>query len=856
MIKTNQANVPNWKLVNVKSDIPKELTNLAEVSKNIWWSWNNEALSLFKFLDPTLWDEVGHNPVLLLEKISYKRLKELADDAEVQQRIKDVYAKFRAYMDVKPDTTKPSIAYFSMEYGLDSVLKIYSGGLGVLAGDYLKEASDSNIDLCAVGFLYRYGYFSQSLTMNGEQVANYEAQNFGTLPLERVFDEKGDPMIVEVPYLDYTVYAYLWKVNVGRISLYLLDTDNDMNSEFDKRITHQLYGGDWENRLKQEILLGIGGIITLEKLGIKKDVYHCNEGHAALINVKRICDYVESGLNFDEALELVRASSLYTVHTPVPAGHDYFDEGLFGKYMRGYPSRMGITWDDLMDLGRMNPGDKNERFCMSTFACNTCQEVNGVSKLHGTVSQKMFAGIWKGYFPEESHVGYVTNGVHFPTWCSSNWKRFYAKHFDNSFFSDQSNATYWESIYNVPDEEIWETRKTMKKKLIDYIKERFNNTWLKNQGDPSRVVSLVENINPNALLIGFGRRFATYKRAHLLFTDLDRLNKIVNRPDRPVQFLFTGKAHPYDGAGQDLIKRIIEISNRPEFLGKIIFLENYDMELAKRLISGVDIWLNTPTRPLEASGTSGEKALMNGVLNFSVLDGWWYEGYREEAGWALTDVRTYQNQDYQDQLDAATIYTLLENSIIPLFYAINSKGYSPDWIRYIRNSIAQIAPHYTMKRMLDDYFDKFYNKLANRFKYLSANDNDKVKKLAAWKQEVASKWDSIEVVSCTSNSALEKGSIKRGEEYQITCVVDEKGLDDAVGIDLIVLRQDSNGVDHIDTTIPLEMVKKDGNLFTFNGMASISNAGSFKVAFRMYPKHKDLPHRQDFCFVKWFQYAE
>lgn len=856
MIKTNQANVPNWKLVNVKSDIPKELTNLAEVSKNIWWSWNNEALSLFKFLDPTLWDEVGHNPVLLLEKISYKRLKELADDAEVQQRIKDVYAKFRAYMDVKPDTTKPSIAYFSMEYGLDSVLKIYSGGLGVLAGDYLKEASDSNIDLCAVGFLYRYGYFSQSLTMNGEQVANYEAQNFGTLPLERVFDEKGDPMIVEVPYLDYTVYAYLWKVNVGRISLYLLDTDNDMNSEFDKRITHQLYGGDWENRLKQEILLGIGGIITLEKLGIKKDVYHCNEGHAALINVKRICDYVETGLNFDEALELVRASSLYTVHTPVPAGHDYFDEGLFGKYMRGYPSRMGITWDDLMDLGRMNPGDKNERFCMSTFACNTCQEVNGVSKLHGTVSQKMFAGIWKGYFPEESHVGYVTNGVHFPTWCSSNWKRFYAKHFDNNFFNDQSNATYWESIYNVPDEEIWETRKTMKKKLIDYIKERFNNTWLKNQGDPSRVVSLVENINPNALLIGFGRRFATYKRAHLLFTDLDRLNKIVNRPDRPVQFLFTGKAHPYDGAGQDLIKRIIEISNRPEFLGKIIFLENYDMELAKRLISGVDIWLNTPTRPLEASGTSGEKALMNGVLNFSVLDGWWYEGYREEAGWALTDVRTYQNQDYQDQLDAATIYTLLENSIIPLFYAINSKGYSPDWIRYIRNSIAQIAPHYTMKRMLDDYFDKFYNKLADRFKYLSANDNDKVKKLATWKQEVASKWDSIEVVSCTSNNAFEKGSLKRGEEYQITCVVDEKGLDDAVGIDLIVLRQDSNGVDHIDTTIPLEVVKKDENLFTFKGMASISNAGSFKVAFRMYPKHKDLPHRQDFCFVKWFQYAE
>ncbi len=853
MIKTNEANSPNWKMINVKSDIPKELSRLAELARNIWWAWNNEATSLFKFLDPELWEEVEHNPVLLLERMSYNQLKELSANEEVQARLNSVYSKFRAYMDVKPDTTKPSVAYFSMEYGLDSVLKIYSGGLGVLAGDYLKEASDNNINLCAVGFLYRYGYFSQSMTMTGEQVANYEAQNFGTLPLERVMDKDGHPMIIEVPYLDYTVYAYLWRVNVGRIPLYLLDTDNDMNSEFDKRITHQLYGGDWENRLKQEILLGIGGIITLDKLGIKKDVYHCNEGHAALINVKRICNFVEQGFNFEEALELVRASSLYTVHTPVPAGHDYFDEGLFGKYMSGYPSKMGITWDNLMDLGRMNAGDKNERFCMSTFACNTCQEVNGVSELHGTVSQKMFAGIWKGYFPEESHVGFVTNGVHFPTWASSNWKRFYDKHFSKDFILDQSNPKIWEAIYNVSDEEIWETRKLMKKRLINYIKERFNSTWLKNQGDPSRVVSLVENINPNALLIGFGRRFATYKRAHLLFTDLERLDKIVNRSDRPVQFLFTGKAHPYDGAGQDLIKRIIEISNRPEFIGKIIFLENYDMELARRLISGVDIWLNTPTRPLEASGTSGEKALMNGVLNFSVLDGWWYEGYREEAGWALTDKRTYQNQEYQDQLDAATIYTMLENSIIPLFYAINSKGYSPEWIGYIRNSMAKIAPHYTMKRMMDDYFDKFYFKLAKRSKYLSENNYAKVKSLVVWKSEVAQKWDNIEVISCEGTDDLEKGSIKRGQEYMVRCTIDEKGLDDAVGVDFLILSSDNNGVDHIDTIIPLDMVKREGDLFTFEKKISISNAGTFKVGYRMYPKHEDLPHRQDFCYVKWFQ---
>ena len=631
-IKVSNVNTPNWKEVTVKSRIPEELEKLSEIARNIWWAWNFEATELFRDLDPELWKECGQNPVLLLERMSYEKLEALAKDKVILRRMNEVYTKFRDYMDVKPDEQRPSIAYFSMEYGLSSVLKIYSGGLGVLAGDYLKEASDSNVDLCAVGFLYRYGYFTQTLSMDGQQIANYEAQNFGQLPIERVMDANGQPLIVDVPYLDYFVHANVWRVNVGRISLYLLDTDNEMNSEFDRPITHQLYGGDWENRLKQEILLGIGGILTLKALGIKKDVYHCNEGHAALINVQRICDYVATGLTFDQAIELVRASSLYTVHTPVPAGHDYFDEGLFGKYMGGYPSRMGISWDDLMDLGRNNPGDKGERFCMSVFACNTSQEVNGVSWLHGKVSQEMFSSIWKGYFPEESHVGYVTNGVHFPTWSATEWKELYFKYFNENFWFDQSNPKIWEAIYNVPDEEIWKTRMTMKNKLVDYIRKSFRDTWLKNQGDPSRIVSLMDKINPNALLIGFGRRFATYKRAHLLFTDLDRLSKIVNNPDYPVQFLFTGKAHPHDGAGQGLIKRIIEISRRPEFLGKIIFLENYDMQLARRLVSGVDIWLNTPTRPLEASGTSGEKALMNGVVNFSVLDGWWLEGYLPESG--------------------------------------------------------------------------------------------------------------------------------------------------------------------------------------------------------------------------------
>ncbi|MCS2653498.1 glycosyltransferase family 1 protein [Bacteroides faecis] len=851
-IKVSNVNTPNWKEVTVKSRIPAELEKLSEISRNIWWAWNFEATELFRDLDPELWKECGQNPVLLLERMSYEKLEALAKDKVILRRMNDVYTKFRDYMDVKPDENRPSVAYFSMEYGLSSVLKIYSGGLGVLAGDYLKEASDSNVDLCAVGFLYRYGYFTQTLSMDGQQIANYEAQNFGQLPIDRVMDANGQPMVVDVPYLDYYVHANVWRVNVGRISLYLLDTDNEMNSEFDRPITHQLYGGDWENRLKQEILLGIGGILTLKALGIKKDVYHCNEGHAALINVQRICDYVATGLTFDQSIELVRASSLYTVHTPVPAGHDYFDEGLFGKYMGGYPARMGISWDDLMDLGRNNPGDKGERFCMSVFACNTSQEVNGVSWLHGKVSQEMFSTIWKGYFPEEIHVGYVTNGVHFPTWSATEWKELYFKYFNENFWFDQSNPKIWEAIYNVPDEEIWKTRMTMKNKLVDYIRKSFRDTWLKNQGDPSRIVSLMDKINPNALLIGFGRRFATYKRAHLLFTDLERLSKIVNNPDYPVQFLFTGKAHPHDGAGQGLIKRIIEISRRPEFLGKIIFLENYDMQLARRLVSGVDIWLNTPTRPLEASGTSGEKALMNGVVNFSVLDGWWLEGYREGAGWALTEKRTYQNQEHQDQLDAATIYSILETEILPLYYARNKKGYSEGWIKVVKNSIAQIAPHYTMKRQLDDYYNKFYNKLSKRFQMLSADDNAKAKEIAAWKEEVVSKWDSIEIVSCDKVEELKAGDIESGKEYTITYVIDEKGLNDAIGLELVTTYTTADGKQHVYSVEPFSVIKKEGDLYTFQVKHSLSNAGSFKVSYRMFPKNPELPHRQDFCYVRWF----
>ena len=876
-VKITNANQPSWKNVTVKSHIPAAFQPLDEIAHNLWFCWNQEALDLFRSLDAKVWEEVDQNPVELLNRISYKRLTELSEDKEVLARIKKVYKLFRDYMDEKPNAQRASVAYLCMEYGMNHNVKIYSGGLGVLAGDYVKEASDSNVDMCAVGFLYRYGYFTQTLSMDGQQIANYEAQDFDRMPIERVLDANGNQVVVDVPFSTFTVHALIWRVNVGRVPLYLLDTDNEMNSEFDRQITHALYGGDWENRMKQEYLLGIGGILALKKLGIEKDVYHCNEGHAALANLQRLTDFVESGLNFDEALELVRASSLYTVHTPVPAGHDYFDEALCGKYLGQFPGRLGISWDDFMGLGRQNPNDKGERFCMSTFLCKTCQEVNGVSWLHGKVSQLMFQEIWPGYLPaeshrdhkilshdeyaevynvnpDESHVGYVTNGVHYPSWCASEWKNLHKKYFGEAFIKDQSNQSLWENIYKVSDKEVWETRVALKKKLIDYIRERFRDNWLKNQGDPARVMSLLDKINPNALIIGFARRFATYKRAHLLFSDLDRLAKIVNNPDYPVQFLFAGKAHPADGAGQGLIKHIHDISQRPEFIGKIIFLDNYDMELARRLVSGVDIWMNTPTRPLEASGTSGEKALMNGVVNLSVLDGWWYEGYREGAGWALTDVRTYQDQGQQDKLDAATIYSLLENEIIPLYYSRSaSKGYSEGWVKTVKNSIAQIAPHYTMKRQLDDYYDRFYNPLRDRYTIISAENNRLAREIAAWKEAVTQRWDNIRVVESQLCDNLYGGNLVSDTEFTVRHVVDEQGLDDAIGIDLVVMRQDpETGNDVIYKTYPMQVVKNEGNLYTFELKTAIDVAGSFRTAFRMYPKNKHLSSRQDLCYVRWF----
>lgn len=849
-VQVSNTNTPIWRDITVKSKLPAELSCLEELARNLWWVWNSEATELFSEIDPVKWKKSGGNPVLMLEMISYERMEEIVRDQNMMRKVEKVCRDYHEYKNEVPDQERPSIAYFSMEYGLANCLKIYSGGLGVLAGDYLKEASDSNVRMTAVGFLYRYGYFTQTLSIDGNQEANYEAQNFNHLPIDQVMDENGRPVLLEVPFHDRIVYSNVWRVNVGRIPLYLMDTDVEQNSEYDRSITFQLYGGDWENRMKQEYLLGIGGILLLDKLGIKKDIYHCNEGHAALINAQRLANYIQKDkLTFDQALEVVRASSLYTVHTPVPAGHDSFDESLFGKYMGQFPEKLGISWQDLMNLGRENP-DSHEKFSMSVFACNTCQEVNGVSWLHGKVSQHMFQPIWKGYAADELHVGYVTNGVHMPTWAASEWKEEYEKIFGANYVKNQDNEKMWSAIYDVDDEQIWEIRRELKNKLVNYIRSEIKDKLSQKQENPTKILQTIDKVNPNALLVGFARRFATYKRAHLLFTDLERLAKLVNNPDRPIQFIFSGKAHPADGGGQELIRHIVEISRRPEFLGKIIFVENYDMQVAKRLVSGVDVWMNTPTRPLEASGTSGEKAEMNGVLNFSVLDGWWYEGYVEGAGWALTDKRTYQDQSHQDQLDAETIYSIFENQIVPLYFAKNSKGYSPEWIQYIKHSIAKIAPRFTMKRMLNDYYDRFYNKEGKRSKLLIANNFEKAKELAAWKEDVASKWNEIDVLSVDIPEGLLVNP-HVGEQYAIRVAIDRKDMPNCVGVEFVVTSMKEGKADLFNVE-EMKMVRTEGSVSYYELDYTLMNAGMFKYAFRMYPKNPDLPHRQDFAYVRWF----
>ena len=844
---------PTWQRMMVEKSLPERLHPLEELSRNLWWSWTLGARDLFEYIDKDLWVEVDRNPIALLDKLPMERLLELEDDAKFLEMLDAVYAQFKEYMNEKPNANAPKIAYFSMEYGLHHTLKIYSGGLGILAGDYLKEASDKNVPMVAVGLLYRYGYFTQRLSAQGAQEATYEAQNFFKLPISPVRDDDGSWVTVHVAFPGRTLSARVWRCQVGRTALYLLDADYEANIEEDRQVTHYLYGGDWENRLKQEILLGVGGIRALVKMGIKQDVYHCNEGHAAFIGIERIRNLVaRKKLSFSEALEVIRSSSLFTTHTPVPAGHDAFPESMIRQYMSHYPKVLGITWDQYINLGKVNPNDPNERFSMSVLACNLSQEVNGVSWLHGEVSKDILGNMWPGYFKNELHIGYVTNGVHFPTWAASNMRRLYARYFPKGFEGHQYEIKEWRKVYEISDEELWRERMFLKNRLIKTIKRRYSDPSQVRFDSPRQIVQISDRLKPEVLTIGFARRFATYKRAYLLFTNLDRLSAIVNNKEHPVQFIFAGKAHPNDKPGQDLIKRIVEVSSMPEFVGKIIFLQNYDMELARRMVQGVDVWLNTPTRPLEASGTSGEKCVMNGVMQFSVLDGWWVEGYKEGAGWMLPMEQTFADKSHQDELDAEMIYSTIEEQIVPKYYSRNEMGVPTDWIASVKKCIADIASNFTTNRMLTDYEERFYNKLSARKHEMVAHNYILAREVAAWKRKVSAAWDNVKVLD-VQRARIDNEAMLVGAAYHFEVTLDIAGLSpEDIGVELVVAKpivaaEPAN----VDYSMPLSQINVEGSKVTYSLDYIPNRTGIFDVALRIYPKNPRLPHRMDFALVKW-----
>jgi len=843
---------PEWRKVLVRHTFPESLQGLLKLSRNLYWCWNSEAAALFRMIDPEGWEFSDHNPIALLETLTFSRLQELERNTEFMSRLKEVTADFEAYLAESANRKSPKIAYFSMEFGLHESVQIYSGGLGILAGDYLKEASDSNADMIGIGLLYRYGYFKQTLSPFGEQVPQYYAQRFNHLPIKPVRNSAGEWIMISISLPGRNLYAKVWQIDVGRIPLYLLDADIEENNEADRFVTHQLYGGDLENRFKQELLLGVGGIRMIEAMGIEPDLYHCNEGHAAFIGIERLREYVQNHqLSFLQAIELVRASTLFTTHTPVPAGHDAFTEDLLRTYIPHYAVRLNISWNTFMNLGRHFENNNDQKFSMSVLAAKLSQEMNGVSRIHGKVSRQMFKSMYNGFYENEIHIGYVTNGVHFPTWANAKWKRLYSQEFGKDFLKDQSNAEHWKKIHNVPDERIWQIRQDLRNELILYIKKRLTDTMGLSSENPKQVIKVVESLDGNALTIGFARRFATYKRAHLLFSNIERLAQILGNTKYPVQFVFAGKAHPADKAGADLIKRIVEVSRMSQFVSKIIFLENYNMAMARKLVQGVDIWLNTPTRPLEASGTSGEKAIMNGVVNFSVLDGWWAEGYREDAGWALKEEPTYENQQFQDELDAETIYNMLEDEIIPTFYDRDNDGVPHGWVKYVKNTIAGIAPHFTMKRQLDDYYSKYYLKLAERSALLQEDDYAVMRNLASWKFRMIRNWDGIEVVDIKfpnpTNEVLDLGDIFKAE---LTLNLGDIAPDD-ITIEMISGQKVNDQMNEPQSIRELKLSSVEGNIANYTIEIETALAGVFDIAFRIIPKNPLLPHRMDFNLVKW-----
>ena len=849
--------------ITVRPQLPKRIAKLYEISYNLWWSWNTEFLKLFKILDIDLWEQVGKNPVKFLRMVSQEKLEEASKSAEFLKEYDKVVKDFDDYMESKdtwfkkkfPDNSKDLIAYFSAEYGLDETIPIYSGGLGILSGDHMKSSSDMGIPLVGIGLLYKSGYFHQKINGYGQQETEYHAIDISLLPLTPVKDHEGKDLLIYIKFPKKKIYLKAWQMKVGRNILYLLDSDIDENIPEYRTVTSTLYGGDQEMRIMQEIVLGMGGVSLLYTLGLKPTVYHMNEGHSSFLTIELIKNMMKyKEVSFDIAKDIVSSMTVFTTHTPVPAGNDIFPLSLVEKYFNGFWDRLGLTKEEFFRLGMEPNADISKSgFDMGILALKIAGKKNGVSKLHGAVSRELFSKVWPNIPSNESPIEYVTNGVHTCSWLAPTVKDLYNKYLEPYWQDNIQDDNVWKSIEKIPNEELWKVHQSRKEKLLKIVKNSTIERLRRYNYSYEDIEQMVGNISPDILTIGFARRFATYKRATLIFRDLERITQIFNEKNMPVQIIFAGKAHPSDKEGQDLIKFIHDISLKPQFKGKVFILENYNIGMSRYLISGVDVWLNNPRRPLEASGTSGQKAAINGVINFSVLDGWWAEGYNQKNGWTIGTNAKYQSYDEQDDADSRSMYDTLENKIIPMYYDKNEKGYSDTWLRIMKNTIESNAGRFSTSRMLDDYTSKLYIPLCNLHNSYYT-DLSKVTRYNEWKEKLYANWNDIKIRQDKDN--YDDITVDAGNKIEVSCYV--KLPNELIKIDNIEAQvyygkiTEEGVVDDI-SIMSMKLVEEDEVNFEYKFTAKIElkSGGDYGYTFRVIPKNKMILNPMNLNLIKW-----
>ena len=845
--------------ITVNPQLPKRIEKLSEISNNLWWSWNTEFLRLLKKMDGDLWEESGKNPVKFLKHISQERLETMSKDIGFLKEYDKVVSNFDGYMNSKntwfakkyPEEKNDLIAYFSAEYGIDETIPIYSGGLGILSGDHLKSASDLGIPLVAVGLLYKNGYFNQKINGCGDQETEYKNIDLYDLPITPVKDNKGEDLTIYVKFPKRRLYLKVWKVNVGRVTLYLLDSDIDKNNEEDRDVTLRLYGGDQEMRIRQEIVLGMAGVNLLKTLELNPTVYHMNEGHSAFLTLEIIKNIIkEKQVSFEVAKDIASSKTVFTTHTPVPAGNDIFPLDLVKKYFKDFWPRLGLSEEEFMKLGMKPCNELDYGFNMGILALKIAGKKNGVSKLHGAVSRELFGEVWPNIAASESPIGYVTNGIHTCSWLAPKLKELYNKYLIPFWQDSMHKDEIWEKINNIPNDKLWQVHKERKEKLLQLVAKSTTERLRRSGYSYEEINEIVSKLNPDALTIGFARRFATYKRATLIFKDIERITQILNNNDRPVQLIFAGKAHPADKEGHDLIKYIHQVSMMPQFKGKIFLLENYNIAMSRYLISGVDVWLNNPRRPMEASGTSGQKASVNGVINFSVLDGWWAEGYDQTNGWTIGTNAEYESYEAQDQADSQSMYRTLEEKIIPIYYDRDRNGMSKKWIEIMKNSIITTGGKYSTARMLVDYTNQLYMPLCKLTKKYY-EDVDNVAAFNSWKKDTFRDWKDIKI---TQVNNLDNITMDAGNNIEVACEVELPNINvENVTVEAYYGKILDNGVVENVSIIPMTLsdFDEEQKKYYFTAKIELTTGGNYGYTFRVMPKHEMLLEPANLDLIKW-----